>query len=202
MVTRPAEIPTLARVRRWWPIPALIGASVAVQQVAFMSRYDVSGHAAEHLTSGSAPFFAFAMIATLLYLTPGARRQAWVVVACLAWFVTTVFVLAGNLHVVNVLVDAGMADVPTSQIVVEGPIEAAHGLADAAPWWGVAASLAMVVALWRGGHVSRRVALGAAVLSVLFPPWMIPGAGVLVLVVARAVAFERGHARENASGRP
>src|SRR5437660_1249618 len=49
-------------VRRWWPVPALIVSSLVVQKVFFESRYDVSGHAAEHLSSANAPFAAFAVV--------------------------------------------------------------------------------------------------------------------------------------------
>ena len=156
-----------------------------------MSRYDVSGHARGHLAGASAPFFAFALIAILLYVTPRARRRPLVLVACAAWFVSTVCVLVGNVRVVDALIDAGLERVPTSEIVVEGPVAAAHSLADAAPWWAVATSIAVVVALFAGRQVSRRVAIGAGVLSVVFPPWIIPGAGMIVLVIARGLAFER-----------
>ncbi|MGH9222953.1 MAG: hypothetical protein ACRD2W_03950 [Acidimicrobiales bacterium] len=185
----------MSRLRRWWPVLASIVVAVVAQQVLLTGRYDVSGHAAEHLTSATAPFFAFAVVVTLLTVTPGARRQPLLLVACLAWFVSTVFVLAGNVHVVDVLVDAGLQHVSTGQLVVEGPIEAAHRLANAAPWYGVLTSLVVVAVLWRFGPVSRRLAIGAGVVSVLFPPWMIPGAGMLVLTVARGLAFRRESVR-------
>jgi hypothetical protein len=44
-------------------------------------------------------------------------------------------------------------------------------------------------ALWRYRHISKRVAIGAAVLSVIFPPWIFPGAGVLVVTIARCIAM-------------
>jgi len=48
-------------VPRWWPVPVLLASSRVVQNVVFESRYDVSGHAAEHLASASVPFAAFAV---------------------------------------------------------------------------------------------------------------------------------------------
>ena len=49
----------------------------------------------------------------------------------------------------------------------------------------------MAGVFWQRGHVSRNVAIGAALLSVVVPPWIVPGAGVIVLVVARCIAYAR-----------
>jgi hypothetical protein len=181
----------VTRARRWWPVPLFLGSSLVVQKLAFESRYDVSGHAAEHLSSAAAPFAAAAMIAILLLVTPGARRQPLVLLTSAAWLAATVLVLLGNVRVVDVLVRNGMAHTPTTEIVENADIESAHNLANVAPWFAVLAALALTAALWRYGHVSGRVALGATILNVIFPPWIIPGAGVLVLIVARAIAYER-----------
>ena len=181
----------MVRLRRWWLVAAAVGVSVCVQQVVLTRRYDVSGHAAEHLGSASVPFFAFVVVVAVLVATPQARRQPAVVAALAAWFGVTVLVLIGNVRVVDALIDAGMAHTPTSQLVDNDAVAAAHGLADAAPWWGVAAALAVVAALWRGGHVSPRVAVAAGVVSLVFPPWIVPGAGLVVLAVARVIAHER-----------
>src|SRR5712691_9444012 len=91
-------------VRRWWPVPAVIGSSFVVQKVFFESRYDVSGHAAEHLSSATAPFAAFAVASILLFVTPRARRQPIALVTSAAWLVSTVLVLVGNVQVVDALV--------------------------------------------------------------------------------------------------
>ena len=178
-------------VRRWWLFPVALATSFVAQKVFFESRYDVSGHAAEHLSSAGAAFAAFAFVAILLFLTPRARRQPVVLLTCAAWLVSTVLVLVGNVRVIDALVRAGMGHTPTSQLVADAKIESAHDLANLAPWFGLLAALALTAALWRFGHVSTRVAIGAAVLSVIVPPWIIPGAGVLVLVVARGIAYHR-----------
>jgi len=153
----------------------------------FESRYEVSGHAAGHLSSATAPFGAFAFAAILLWTTPMGRRNLDVLAVCLAWLAATVLVLVGNVRVVDGLVDAGLGRAPTEGL----PDVADHGLANIAPWLAVVAAVAMAGVFWRRGYVSRRVAIGSALLSLVFPPWIIPGAGVLVLVVARCVAFER-----------
>jgi hypothetical protein len=168
-------------------VPAVFAGSLAAQKIAFESRYDVSGHAAGHLSSATAPFAAFAAVIILLWATPAARKQAGVVIACLAWLAATVLVLVGNVRVVDELVEAGLGHAPTEDL----PDVADHGLANLAPWLAVVSAVAMAGALWRCGHVSPRVAVGAGVLSVVFPPWIIPGAGVVVLVVARCIAKGR-----------
>jgi hypothetical protein len=178
-------------VRRWWPVPVLLATSLVVQKAFFESRFDVSGHAAEHLSSATAAFPAFALVAILLYVTPPARRQPLVLVTSATWLVSTVLVLVGNVRVVDALVRAGMGDTPTSQLVEDATIDAAHDLANLAPWLGVMAALALTGALWRHRHVSARVASGAAILNVIFPPWIVPGAGVLVLVIARCIEYHR-----------
>ncbi len=182
-----AENRLVAVARRWWPVPVFLASSIVVQKLFFESRYDVSGHATGHLSSATAPFGAFVIAAILVWTTPTGRRQPDALVACLAWVAATVLVLVGNVRVVNALVDAGLGSAPTEAL----PDVADHGLANLAPWLAVVAAVAMAGVFWRRGHVGRRVAIGSALLSVLFPPWIFPGAGVLVLVVARCIAYER-----------
>ena len=141
-------------LRRWWPVPVLLASSFVVQKVFFESRYDVSGHAAEHLSSATAPFAAFAVASILLFVTPRARRQPIALVTSAAWLVSTVLVLVGNVQVVDALVRAGMGQTPTSQLVEDANIESAHDLANLAPWLGVLAAVALTGALWRYRHVS------------------------------------------------
>jgi hypothetical protein len=104
-------------------------------------------------------------------------------------------VLVGNVRVVDALVGSGMADTPTSELVVGPELDAAHDLANLAPWLAVVAAISLTAAMWRGGHISGRVAAGAVVLSVIVPPWIVPGAGVIVVTVACCLAFHR-RARE------
>jgi hypothetical protein len=157
----------------------------------FESRYDVSGHAGEHLSSATVAFPAFAVVAIILYVTPSARRQPLVLVTSAMWLVSTVLVLVGNVRVVDALVAAGMADTPTSQVVQDATLDSAHDLANLAPWLGVLSALAMTAALWRHRYISGRVAIGAVMLSVIVPPWIVPGAGVIVITIARCIAYHR-----------
>lgn len=165
-------------------MPVILAAAIVAQKALLESRYDVAGHAAEHLGSAGAPFFAAALIGILLWATPRARRQADVLAGAVAWLGTAVAVLIGNVRVIEDLVAAGAGRVSTADV----PDVADHDLANLAPWIAVVAALVLTAALWRRGHVSNRVAGAAVVLNVFFPPWIIPGAGVVVLVVARCIA--------------
>ena len=168
-------------------MPVFLAGGVLAQQVLLSSRYDVGGHAAEHLGSASAPFMAAAVVAILLWATPRARRQIDVLIAAAAWFGTTVLVMVGNLRVIDDLVAAGYSHTPTDSV----PDVADHALANSSIWYAVVAALVLVASFrWRR-HIGNRAAIGAAITSVLFPPWIIPGAGVIVLAIVRCVARNR-----------
>jgi hypothetical protein len=38
-------------LRRWWPVPVVPATGMLIQNIVLESHYDVSGHAAEHLSS-------------------------------------------------------------------------------------------------------------------------------------------------------
>jgi hypothetical protein len=173
--------------REWWPVPVLLTGALLAQQTLLNPRYDVGGHAAEHLGSASAPFMAAAVLAILLWATPRARRQVDVLLAAAAWFATTVLVMLGNLRVIDDLVAAGYSHTPTGSV----PDVADHALANSSVWYAVVAALMLVASFrWRR-QISNRAAIGAAVITVIFPPWIIPGAGVIVLAIVRCVARRR-----------
>lgn len=181
--------------RRLWPVVVAIVAGVVLQKVLLESGYEVGGHAAEHLAGATAPFPAATVIFVLLWATPGSWRQVEVLGGCAAWFAATVLVLVGNLRVVDSLVAAGLADVPTDGI----PDIADHGLANTAPWLGVVAAVITVAAMWRRRHIGTGAAVAAGVVSLLFPPWIIPGAGMPVLAISRCVARTRQDGRASGS---
>lgn len=86
----------MAIARRWWPIPVAIVLSVLVQTAAYTGRYDVSGHAAEHLSSGSFVFLAMVVAGVLLWTTPAARRSPFVLVGLALWLGAGVAIAIGN----------------------------------------------------------------------------------------------------------
>src|SRR5258708_2545636 len=95
-------------VRRWWPVPLFVATSLVVQKGLFENHYHVSGHAAEHVTSATAPFGAPVFLAVLFLATPGAGRQRMVVVTGALWLIGTVAVLVGNVRVIDALIRAGI----------------------------------------------------------------------------------------------
>lgn len=175
------------RLRGWWPLPLAIALS-SVAEAVFTSRHgDLGEHAAGHLASSKAIFSGLAMVAVMLWATPRARRQLEVWLASAAWLAALVVVLIGNLQVVTVL---GTTDwVDAGAVAFEPPgVEAGHGLAAVGAWTGVGAAVVMTVVLLVRGHVSRRMAAAAVVLSVVVPPFIMAGAGVNVLAIALCVA--------------
>jgi len=168
-------------------VPAILGVSLVLQKVYFESRYDVAGHAAGHLSSATAPFFSAAVAIILLWATPSARRQVDVLLTSAAWVGATVLVLIGDVRVVDALIDAGRGQVDAEDV----PDVADHGLANLAMGLAVIAALALTGAMWRRRHVSTRIAVAAAIVNVLFPPWISPGAGVTVLAVTRCISQGR-----------
>ncbi len=174
-------------VRGWWPPLAFLALAVIAQRLLLASRYDVDGHAAEHLGSASLPFLGSALLAILLWATPVARSQPDVLVCGAAWLAATVAVMIGNLRVVDDLVGAGHARTPTSAV----PDIADHGLANTSVWYAVGAAVLLIAAFRRRRHIGDRATVAALILTVVVPPWVVPGFGVVVLATARCVARHR-----------
>jgi MYXO-CTERM domain-containing protein len=177
-------------VRALWPVPTLIAAALIAQQLLVTSRYDVGGHAAEHLTGASAPFMAAAILCILFWTTPLARHQADLLVIGGVWFATTLLVMVGNLRVVDDLVAAGYSHTPTGSV----PDVADHSLANSSVWYAAVAALVLVAAWRRRRHIGNRATIGAVAATVIIPPWIIPGAGVIVLAIVRVVQCSRAAA--------
>jgi hypothetical protein len=178
-------------VRRWWPIVVFIGAAIALQTI-LLRDYDAHGHAAGHLSSAQAVFFGSALIAIILWSTPSARRYPDVWIACGAWIAALVGVAIGNLRVVDAI---GGADWTDGQADALGAglrgFESGHDLADISSWLGVAAAIVLTIVLLVRGQIGRGVAIGAVVVSLVFPRWIMPGAGVLIVAIALCIARGR-----------
>src|SRR5258705_4967088 len=156
-------------VRALWLVPALIAAALIAQKLLVTSRYDVGGHAAEHLAGATAPFMAVAVLCILFWTTPLARRQADLLVIGGVWFATTLLVMVGNLRVVDDLVAAGYSHTPTGSV----PDVADHSLANSSVWYAAVAALVLVAAWRRRRHTGNRATIGAVVATVIIPPWII-----------------------------
>lgn len=180
----------------WMPVAAFVTGSVLAQRLVLSSRYDVGGHAAEHLAGASAPFMAAAVLFCLFWATPRARREPDVLVAAALWLGTTILVMAGNLRVVDDLVAAGYSHTPTDSV----PDVADHSLANASIWYAVVAALLLVAVSSRRRHFGRRATVGGIVSTLIVPPWIVPGAGVIVVTIVRVVRRARDR-RDQMGGR-
>lgn len=177
--------PPVLLLRRWWPIPALLILSLVVQKGLFESRYDVSGHAAEHLGSATTIFFAVPLVLILLSVLGRDRLRLFVLAGAALWLAGLVGVLLGNLRVVDAIGTSDWTfDVADRLGAARPGYDSGHDLAQWSSFVAVAGALLLIVAMWRTGAVSGRVAIVSAVLSVLIPPWIFPGAGVVVLTFA------------------
>ena len=174
-------------VRGWWPVPAFVAGALIAQQLLLTSRYDVGGHAAEHAAGATAPFLSAALLPILCWASPHARRQVDLIAVGAVWLATTLLVMVGNLRVVDELVDAGYSHTPTGSL----PYEADHSLANSSVWYAEAAALILVAAWRRRRHIGNRAALGAVLTTLVIPPWIIPGAGVVVLAIVRLARRHR-----------
>src|SRR3954447_16669603 len=184
-------------VQLWWPVPVWIAVSLTVQHFVLTSRYDVGGHAAEHLASASAPFMSSVVVCVLLWTTTAVRQRVDLICAAALWFAMTVLIAVGNVRVVNDLIDAGYAHTATSAIADV----ADHSLADASTWLAQGAALILIAAWYRRRLIGVRATVAAVVITLIVPPWIIPGAGVIVVALIRLVQHGRAFASAAAVSR-
>jgi hypothetical protein len=187
--------------RRWWPIPVAVALSLLVQTVAYTGRYDVSGHASGHLSSGTFVFLASVVAGVLLWTTPAARRSPLVLGGLAVWSGAGVAIAIGNVRVVDALIDSGQANTSTGSLIESSAVSDAHWLANVAPYIAVAGAFVVVLGVYLVRSASTRLAVIAAVLNVLIPPWILPGFGIVAIAIARIVAVERA-ARSTGGGHP
>jgi hypothetical protein len=187
LVARTGSSGVRALVRGWWPVPAFFAAAVAAQQLLLSSRYDVGGHAGEHLASASAPFMAAGLLCMLFWATRPARRQPDLLAIGAVWFTTTWIIMVGNLRVVDDLVAGGYSHTPTVSV----PDVADHALANSSVWYAQAAAL-LLIAAWRlRHHIGNRATIAAVIATIVIPPWIIPGAGIIVVTAVCLVRRAR-----------
>ena len=183
-------------LRTWWPVAAFL-VPVLVLQAVWSSQYDVAGHAADHLQSAT-PVFPMAFLsAVLLWALPGRGRRdllLWLLLA--AAIASCLVVLAGNVQVIDAIGGATWSDTQASQLGPARPgFESGHDLAALGAWGAVLATMLVAGLLWLRGLVSAQVAVAATVVSLVFPHFIAPGAGVVVLAVSVVVARSRRPAR-------
>jgi hypothetical protein len=183
-------------LRSWWPVAAFL-VPVLVAQALWSGRYEVAGHAADHLQSATPVFPMTFLSAVLLWALPGRGRRdrlLWLLLA--AAIASCLVVLVGNVRVIEVIDGATWTDSQASQLGPARPgFESGHDLAQLGASGAVLATLLAAGLLWRRRLVSAKVAAAAAVVSLVVPSFIAPGAGIVVLVVSAAVAHTGGDLR-------
>jgi hypothetical protein len=128
--------------RTWWPVAAFL-VPVLVVQAVWSSRYDVAGHAADHLQSAT-PVFPMAFLsAVLLWALPSRGRRdllLWLLLG--AAIASCLVVLAGNVRVIDAIGGATWNDAQASQLGPTRPgFESGHDLAELGAWGAVLATM-------------------------------------------------------------
>ena len=176
----------------WWPVAAFL-APVLVVQTVWSARYDVAAHAADHLQSATPVFPMVFLSAVLVWALPGRGRRdllLWLLLG--AAIASCLLVLAGNVQVIDAIDGATWSDGQASQLGPARPgFESGHDLAALGAWGVVLATILAAGLLWRRRLVSAKVAAAAAMVSLVVPYFIAPGAGVVVLAVSAAVARSR-----------
>ena len=182
--------------RNWWPVAAFL-VPVLVAQTLWSGRYEVAGHAAGHLQSATPVFPMIFLSAVLLWALPGRGRRdrlLWLLLA--AAIASCLVALAGNVRVIDAIGAATWNYAQASQLGPTRPgFESGHDLAELGAWGAVLATMLVAGLLWLRGSASARVAVAAALVSLVFPHFIAPGAGMVVLAVSAAMAHARGDRR-------
>jgi hypothetical protein len=179
-------------LRNWWPIVAFL-VPVAIVQTIWSAQYDVAGHAAAHLSSATTVFAMVFASAVLLWALPErGRRNPWLWLLFAAAIGGSLVVMAGNLQVVDAIGGETWTDAQASRLGPARPgFESGHDLASQGARGVVLAAILAAGLLWRLRLVSAKAAAGSAGLSLIFPPWIAPGFGIVILVISAVLARAR-----------
>jgi hypothetical protein len=183
-------------LRSWWPVAAFL-VPVLIAQSLWSGRYEVAGHAADHLQSATPVFPMIFLSAVLVWTLPARGRRDRLLWLLLAAAITScLVVLVGNVRVIEAIDGTTWTDAQASQLGPARPgFESGHDLAQLGAWGTVLATMLVAGLLWQRRLVSAKIAAAAAMVSLLVPSFIAPGAGIVVLVVAAAVAHARGDLR-------
>jgi hypothetical protein len=185
------ESSSRARLLSYWPVVAALVVAVLVTRVV-AGQYDVTGHAAGHLSSGLVVFMMAAFLVIGLWAAPEARRSWAVGLASLGYFVGLGIILRGELRVVDAIGDRDWSDDQASALGEAVPgFESGHSLTGRGALIAVLASIVLIWVLRSRRAIPTGLAVGATVASVIFPYWILPGAGVLVLAIGTVVLRAR-----------
>ena len=178
--------------RQWWPIPAML-APIIVAQTIWFGRYHATGHAAGHLASATMIFGVVFALAVLIWACPPqlrCRPELWVLATAVT--MSVLIPTIGNLRIVNAIGTDNWTDDQASAL---GPLRpgfvSGHDLAERWTWLVIGVTVLLAGWLWFKHAVSKRVGIAAIILSLIFPPWIFPGAGLIVLTISAVIRRSR-----------
>ena len=109
------------------------------------------------------------------------RVELWLLAA--ATIAAALFDTIGNVRVVDAIGSSNWTDDQAGSLGPSRPgFTSGHDLAQMAMYAVVGAVLVLTPWLWWRGAIGKRVAITAIAVNIVIPPWIIPGAGLIVLV--------------------
>ena len=160
---------------------------VAMANLVSDALIETSGsHARDHLASAQGPFPLIPLIALMIWVIPSPdRRHPLIWVAVLAILVGGVIDVMGNLQVIDAIGDASWNDAQAERLGARRPgFEEGHDLAATGTLIITAGAILFAAAMALTRNVHPVTALASAALTFVFPPFIAPGFGLIVLVVA------------------
>jgi hypothetical protein len=164
----------------------LVVVCVAVMDLVSESLVETNGgHAGGHLASAQSPFPLIPLLALMIWALPERdRRRPLIWIAALVIVVGGVIDTIGNLEVVDAIGDATWNDAEAQRIGPTRPgFEEGHDLAGLGMSIVTGGAIAFAAAMALTRNLHPVAALASAALSFVFPPWIAPGFGLIVIVV-------------------
>ena len=170
---------------RWWPIPAFIAGSVIVQILTSPHPTPI-GHAAGHYGNATVLFAIGPIVAITVWASAANVRRRpvfWFFNAAL--LAATAVVYAANMQIVNAI---GGERWTNDQVELFGPtrpgFEAGHVLTQRAELASAVIMVVFAVCLGRWHALKPAVVAAIVVVSIIVPPWIFPGRGIVIIAIA------------------
>ncbi|CAN5611132.1 hypothetical protein BH24ACT26_BH24ACT26_09070 [soil metagenome] len=180
----------------------LVVVCVAIMDFVSESLVETSGpHARGHLASAQGPFPLLPLLALMIWALPHKDRYYPLIwIAALVIVVGGVIDTIGNLQVIDAIGDAAWSDAQAERLGSARPgFEEGHDLAGVGMSIITAGAIAFAAAIALTRNVRPVTALASAALTFVFPAWIGPGFGLIVIVVAllrRKNRLERSNVKE------
>ncbi len=174
--------------------------TVIMMNLVTAALFEANGsHARDHLASAQGPLPLIPLLAVVIWALPPDRRRVGVWGATLVIIVGAVVDVSGNLKVIDAIGGAQWNDAQAARLGSSHPgFEGGHSLADIGMRIIVAGAMAFALLLVAYRAVRPTVGIASAALTLVFPPWIAPGFGVIIIAVALLWAKNRHEHRATA----